>query len=181
MELFLSIVKNPTFIQAFGFLGTAFVVIGMQSKIYGRVAFCKIANEFICAIHYLMLGRYDGMLVNLTSCVTNPIYWYRIKKGKTTRPFQIAFGALFVVIVFLQWKGWISILVLIAKVLSSIALGINNTKIIRFLNLIGTSCWLIFNIFAHSIPGIVTDILVLASIIAAIIRIDILNRNKEAV
>lgn len=176
MEVLLSILKNPYFIQCFGFLGTALVIIGMQSKIYGRVAGCKIANEFISGIHYLLLGKYDGMIVNFTSCITNPIYWYRIKKGKSTLPFQIAFGTLFVGIVIWQWNGWISIFVLIAKVLSSIALGINNTKVIRIFNLIGTSCWLLYNIFVGSIPGIVTDILLLVSLISAIIRIDILKK-----
>ena len=176
MEFLLSLFRNPYFIQGFGFLGTVLVIIGMQSKVYGRVAGCKIANELISGLHYLMLGKYDGMIVNFTSCVTNPIYWIRIKKGKSTLPFQIAFGTLFVGIVIWQWNGWISIFVLIAKLLSSIALGINNTKVIRILNLIGTSCWLLYNIFVGSIPGIVTDILVLASLISAIIRIDLLKK-----
>ena len=163
--------------QAIGFLGTIIIVIGMQQKKYKHIVICKISNEFLASIHYLLLGGYTGMLANLASCFTNGCYYFRIKKGKSTLPFQIAFAIMFVAIGALSWHGPISIFVVLAKLLSSVALGIKNPRTIRILNLISNPCWLVYNIYMVSIAGIITDSLVTLSVLIAVIRLDILSKQ----
>lgn len=165
--------------QILGFIGTIIIVIGMQQKKYKHIVLCKIGNEFFAAIHYLLLGGYTGMAANLASCLTNGCYYFRIKKGKSTLPFQIAFGCMFVVIGILSWHGPISIFVVLAKLISSVSLGIKNSRAIRILNLISNPCWLVYNIYMGSIAGIITDSLVIASVLIAVVRLDILHREKE--
>ena len=167
--------------QAIGFLGTIIIVIGMQQKKYKHIVICKISNEFLASIHYLLLGGYTGMAANLASCLTNSCYYFRIKKGKSTLPFQIIFACMFVVIGALSWHGPISIFVVIAKLLSSVALGIKNPRTIRILNLISNPCWLVYNIYMGSLAGIITDSLVIASVVIAVIRLDILHRENTSV
>ena len=163
--------------QLIGFLGTVTSVIGMQQKEYDRIVLCKITNEFTVSVHYLLLGGYSGMIVNFASIFANATYWYRIKKGKTTLPFQIVFAAVFVTLGALSWQGYISLFVIAAKLLSSVSLGIKNPRVIRILNLMSTPCWLTYNIYMRSIPGIISDSLVIASVIIAVIRLDILKRE----
>lgn len=179
MDFLAELFKNQIFIQGIGFLGTALVILGMQCRSYNKVVAVKISNELIASFQYFLLGGYTGMAMNLTACVTNSIYWILIKKGKSTLPFQIAFGILFVAIGFASWHGWISVFVILAKLISSIALGINNTRIIRILNLISTPCWLIYNIFMFSIAGMCSDILMIVSLIIAVIRLDIIGERKS--
>ena len=166
--------------QIIGFIGTIIIVFGMQQKKYGHIVFCKISNEFIAAIHYFLLGGYTGMLINFASCFTNGVYWYRNKKGKSTLIFQIIFGIMFVILGALSWHGPISIFVVAAKLISSVSLGINNPRIIRILNLISNPCWLIYNIYMGSIPGIISDILVIGSVVIAVVRLDILKKQNKA-
>lgn len=167
--------------QVIGFLGTVIVVIGMQQKKYKHIVLCKIGNEFFSSIHYLLLGGYTGMLANLASCLTNGCYYFRIKKGKSTLPFQIIFAIMFVVIGLLSWHGPISIFVVLAKLISSVALGIKNPRTIRILNLISNPCWLLYNIYMGSIAGILTDSLVIASVVIAVIRLDIFPKKQSPV
>ena len=164
--------------QIIGFMGTIAVVIGMQQKQYGRIVFCKILNELFAAIHYFLIGGYTGMVINLASCVTNGVYWRRITKGKSTLVFQILFGIMFAVLGALSWNGPISIFVVLAKLLSSISLGIKNPRTIRILNLISNPCWLTYNLYLGTPAGILTDSLVIASVIIAVIRLDILKKDK---
>ena len=162
--------------QILGFIGTTIIVIGMQQKKYKNIVICKIGNEFFASLHYLLLGGYTGMLANLASCFTNSVYYFRIKKGKSTLPFQIIFATMFVAIGALSWHGYISIFVVMAKLISSVALGIKNPRTIRILNLISNPCWLIYNIYMGSIIGMISDSLVIISVVIAIIRLDILHR-----
>ena len=57
------------------------------------------------------------MLANLASCLTNGCYYFRIKKGKSTLPFQIIFACMFVAIGALSWHGPISVFVVLAKLI----------------------------------------------------------------
>ena len=165
--------------QIIGFCGTIIVVIGMQQKKYKHIVLCKIGNEFLSSVHYLLLGGYTGMLANLASCMTNGCYYFRIKKGKSTLPFQIIFAAMFVAIGALSWHGAISIFVVLAKLISSVALGIKNPRTIRILNLISNPCWLVYNIYVFSLAGIACEAVTLISLIVGILRMDLLPKLKN--
>ena len=177
----MNIFENPIFIQSWGFLGAIIIAIGMQQKVYDRVVICKIGNSFCGGIQYLLLGGYTGMMLNLLSCGTNVVYWYRIKKNKSTLVFQVMFGIMFLVVGVLSWDSWISIFAIAAKIISTVSLGIKNTRVIRIMNLISTPCWLAYNIFMFSIGGMCSDLIMLTSLIIAVIRIDImkLGENKK--
>jgi hypothetical protein len=166
--------------QLIGVFGTIAVMVGMQQKKYNRIVFCKIINEFMASIHYFLIGGYTGMVINFASCLTNGVYWYRITKGKSTLIFQILFGALFVTLGALSWQGPISTFVILAKLISSVSLGIKTPRTIRFLNLISNPCWLVYNLYMGSVAGIITDSLVLASTIIAVVRLDLLKQKEIA-
>ena len=165
--------------QVLGFMGAAFVVIGMQQNKYKQIFMCKIANQFLGGVHYLLLGGYTGMMTNLASCGTNVIYYFRIKKGKSTLVFQIIFATLFVILGVLSWHGPISILVIITKVVSSVAMGNKNPRVIRILNLISGPCWLAYNIYVGSVAGIISDSFTIISVVTAIIRLDIFAKKES--
>lgn len=179
MNAVLSFLQSELFGQLLGFLGTAMVAIGMQCRSYNKVVLVRTSNALISALHYLLIGGYTGMAVNLASVATNIVYWDRIRKGRSTLIWQLLFGTVFVAIGFLSWHGPISLLVVAAKLISSVAMGISNTKIIRILTLINTPCWLVYDAFVFSISGICSDIIIIASTLAAVIRIDVIGARRE--
>ena len=165
--------------QIIGSFGMIAVVIGMQQKQYDRIALCKTLNSFFGGIHYIFLGGYTGMVINFASVFTNGVYWYRNKRNKNNLPFQILFGICFVVLALLSWDGPISLFVVAAKMFSSVALGIKNTRIIRILNAISSPCWLVYNAYMGSLPGIVGETLITLSVLTAIVRLDILKKEQK--
>lgn len=171
--------NNVLLAQIIGFMGTACIVFGMQQKKYDHIVLSKITNSFLSSVHYLLLGGYTGMIINLASCFTNGVYWYRNKRGKSNLVFQIIFAIVFVVLGLLSWHSPFSLFVILAKLISSVALGINNPRIIRILNLISFPCWLIYNIHMGSVSGICSDSLSIASVLIAIIRLDILGKEEK--
>lgn len=176
MDKFLLIIKNDVFVQGLGLVGMAMSIYGIQHKEYQKVVFFRILNELIFGFQFLLLGAYTGMATNFAAVLTNTVYSQRIKHKRSTLPFQIIFGIMFVTIGFFTWHGPISVLVICAKLLSTVSFGINNTKVIRIINLIITPMWIVYDIFVFSIGGIIADVVLLISIITAIIRIDILKK-----
>ena len=165
--------------QIIALVGTVVVVIGMQQKKYGRIVLCKIINEFLAAVHYILLGGYTGMAANFASCLTNAVYWRRISKGKSTLVFQIIFGAMFVAIGILSWHGPVSLFVIAAKLISSVSLGIKNPKTIRILNLISNPCWLCYNIFVGSYAAMLTDTAITLSALIGLLRLDVFHKEEK--
>ena len=172
--------RNVLIGQIIGSIGMIIVVIGMQQKKYDRIVLCKMLNSFFGGVHYIFLGGYTGMVINLVSILTNGVYWYRNKRTLTNVPFQIIFGIGFVILGLMSWHGPISLFVVAAKMFSSVALGIKNTRTIRILNAISSPCWLVYNAFMGSIPGIAGEILITLSTLTAIVRFDILHKPEKA-
>ena len=54
-------------------IGLTFKLGGLQRKKYTNVVFAKVIGDFLSAVHYIFLGGYTGMALNLVSCVSNTI------------------------------------------------------------------------------------------------------------
>ena len=174
MQAIIDFFQNETVIQAIGFLGMGFSLIAMQSKSYNLLTFLRISSEFTFGFQYLLAGAWTGMATNFASVGTNSVYRYRIKNGKSTLPFQIAFAFLYTALCLISWHGWVSLLIIAAKVISTIAMGIKNTRTIRFLSLCSYPLWLIYNLSVGLIAAIINDCITIFCLLLAILRIDVI-------
>lgn len=179
MDTLRAVFTNEIFVQGIAFVGLAVYLIATQCKTYKKIAFFRILSEFIFATQFLLLGGYTGAATNYASCVTNSIYGWRIRKGKSTLPFQIAFGLLFMVLGLLTWDGPVTLLAVGAKLASTVALGINDPRMIRLLNCVSGPLWIIYDVIYMSIGGIISDSIGLIFVLVAVVRFDILGRKKE--
>jgi len=166
--------------QILGFIGLGFILCGMQQKKYGMIVFCEVVNSFFSAVHYLILGGYTGMWICLVSCFTYVVYWDRNRKGKSTLGYQIVFGIMFTVLSLISWHSFVSIFVMIAKLVSAVSLGIKSPRIIRFMKLISFPCWLIYDLYMGSISGIIGDIMSIGSVVIGIVRLDLSKKKQHA-
>ena len=89
------------------------------------------------------------------------------------------FSLAFTVFGILTWEGPKSILVIVAKVLSTVAYGNKNPTVVRAIILITSSCWLVYNIYVFSLAGIACEAVTLISLISGIIRMDLLPKFKK--
>lgn len=77
------------------------------------------------------------------------------------------------------WQGLKSLLIIIAKVLSTVAYGNKNTTVVRGIILITSVSWLIYNACVLSIAGVLCEAFTLLSLAAGIIRLDIIPYIKK--
>lgn len=166
-------------VQGIGFLGIACSVLAFQCKEYRPLIWLRGANELFFAIQYLLLGAYSGAAVDFLGCFRNWVFLDCDKKGKSLRPWRIFFSCVFVGVSLLTWAGPKSLLSAVAKVASTIAYGSSNPRLIRFITLCSSSCWLIYNTLVFSIAGVLGEVLTLTSVLIGIVRFDILNKAER--
>jgi hypothetical protein len=63
-------------------------------------------------------------------------------------------------------------------ILTTVSYWLKSETKIRLVTFPSSPCWLVYNIITHSIAGIVTECVVMASLIIAIVRYDILKKEK---
>lgn len=111
-------------VQVIGYVGLIFSVIAFQCKEHNKVMCFKTANELIFAFQYVLLGAYTGCAMNLVGSTRNLIFAHRVKHEKSTFALQILFSIAFIVFGIFTWQGPISIMIIAAKIGTTIAYGI---------------------------------------------------------
>ena len=169
-------------IQLIGGIGITASIISFQCKKHNSILFFRTLNEAVFALQYFLLGAYTGMAMNIVGCARNIIFTKHVLKNKKTTLTAILFGIIFVFFGICTWQGLKSILIIIAKVLSTIAYGNKNTTIVRAIIFITSTSWLIYNYCVFSYAGVLCEAFTLISLITGIIRLDIIpalsNKSK---
>ena len=160
-------------VQIIGYIGLIFSVIAFQCKKHRNVMIFKTANELIFCIQYILLGAYTGAAMNLVGSARNLIFARTVAKGRSTKGWQALFAVFFTVFGLFTWQGPISIMIIAAKVITTIAYGIENTTLVRLLTLPTSICWLIYNGWSGSVGGVLCEAFTIASILVAMLRIDL--------
>lgn len=159
--------------QIIGFIAMGIIVISYQQKSHKNILTFQMVSGLLFTVHYILLGAYTGAIMNLLGAFRSLVYANRGKKWASSIIWPTVFSIGFVVSGIMTWDNVFSVFPLIAMLMSSIVLWIEQPKINRIFSLPTSTCWLIYNIKTLSYPGIITEIFVLTSIIIGIIRLDI--------
>lgn len=92
---------------------------------------------------------------------------------------RFLFSGLFLLFSIFTWAGLKSILIAIAKVLSTFAYGSKNTAFVRVMILLTSTSWFVYNLIVRSYAGCVCELFTICSIIVGILRFDLklVNHN----
>lgn len=156
--------------QAAGILGVGASVLAFQCKRHRPLMLLRTANELLFAVQYALLGAYTGMAMNLLGSARNLIFVRMVARGKRTGWARAGFSVLFLIFTVLTWAGPKSILSGAAKVLSTVAYGSANLRLLRGLVLTTSSAWFVYNALVGSWAGCVCEALTIGSILLAFLR-----------
>lgn len=168
-----------TISQVIGFVGTIVSFIIFQQNKRSRIIGLQILSTSLFAVHYILLGAFTGAALNLIA-VTRSIVFYNNDKKWAKSPAWLWFYIIVSVVASIfTWENWYSILPAIALVLTTIANWMKSETKIRLISFPNSPCWLIYNAITGSVAGVVTECIVMTSLIIGIIRYDILKKEKK--
>lgn len=180
IDLNLSIPWIDIGIQAIGFVAMAVGILSYQAKKRNSILFLQIISSSIWAIQFILLGAYTGAFMNLIGVARNIIYSKKDKiSAFNSSLVPIIISAFFIFGGVFTYSGFLSILPVVAMIISSFALYSTEERKIRLLSLFVSPPWLIYDAISGSIPGVINELFTICSILIAVFRFDI-KRNKKS-
>lgn len=168
--------------QIIGILAMIFNVLSYQQKQQKRVIAFQLIGSTLFTVHFFMLKAYMGGLLNAVGIVRAIVFlkkdFFKSENVFWLIGFEVVY-ALSYLITF-TWLGTeftlagavTELLPLVGMTATTVAFRSKSAKTTRFLGLISSPSWLVYNIISHSIGAICCEVFSLISIFIGIFRLD---------
>lgn len=165
--------------QIIGFLGLVCCMTAYQMKTQKKIVTVQIVSCTFFTVHFLMLGAYTGALMNFIAAIRSVVFANKDKKWGKSNWWIAFFSLVCIIAVIFSWEGVISLLPMAGMVLTTISWGIEKANLVRLISLPSSPLWIIYNLLSGSMAGVLTEMLVIISIVTAMVRLDLPERNKK--
>ena len=92
---------------------------------------------------------------------------------------MIAFSMVVIGIGIRSWQGPISLLPVVAKLITTVSYGIKNERMLRYITLPSCILWIAYNVTLTAWEGVIADSLAFLSILIAIYKFDITKKAQS--
>ena len=174
--------------QIIGIAALTFEVIAYQQRSQHAILLCQFAAATLFTVHFFMIGAYVGGLLNFIAIFRAIVFANCGKKWADSAVWLYVFIGLFAIagiatldgdVNILTWNinfrslsTYIGLLPIVAMTLTTIAYRMTNAAKVRLVSLPASPCWFTYNLYNHSWAGVCTELMLSASIITAMIRLD---------
>lgn len=152
-------------------LGSTYLIKDKRVILLLSIMFCTFYG-----LQYLLLNAMTGLLMNAVSIIRN--IWFYINAKKKKKNSIIVLIVLFVITIILgliSFKNIFSIVPIIATLLYTYSVWQDDIKVYRWLAIPYSLSWIVYNVSANSIFGIITECILLVIEIIGVIK---LRRKK---
>lgn len=175
-----SINGNWIFIQCIGFIGVLLFVISYQIKANKGLFVCQMLGCLMFCIQFFLMGAYTGAISLIINIIRN-ILLIKSKDWKWAKS-KIVLAIIliaFIVSTIVTWNGPISLLPFASIAVTTLGYWTNNALKIRLSQMIGSPCYLVYDVLVQSWGGVVSESIAIISIIVSICRFGWKNLSNE--
>ena len=165
--------------QVLGFIAMAVQISSFQFKKHKVIMTMQVISGCFWCLHYLTLGVYTGLVINIIHTIRNYVYGLREKKNLNSKIIPAIFLVFTVDSSIYTWENWWSLLAMTASMFSTVANWQKNTNKLKLLSLPREVLWITYDIANKSIAGACSDAFAMASIFISFIRIHFENKKGE--
>lgn len=155
-------------IQLIGFAGMIVIISCFYCRRHKQVLLIKLIADVLWMLHYFLLGAFSGAATNLICCMRETVYM--VEKNEKRRYMWLVFFILLNWIgAFLTWKGIWNILPATVSTFGAYSFWQKNVKVTRKIGILNGVLMFIYDIFARSYIGMVSETLTIISAASALI------------
>ncbi len=153
-----------------GFISVGLFFYSYQRTQKAKIMIIQTVATALSCIQYLLIGAFSGFALNIVCIIRNFVFYHRDKNNNTDLASPVVFALCMAVVSVFSWEGIHSLLITMGLVVNTVCMGIFDAKTFRKTILISSSLILVYNIFAFSYSGILSESISLISVIIGIIR-----------
>ena len=153
-----------------GFISVGLFFYSYQRTQKRKIMIIQTVATALSCVQYLLIGAFSGFALNVVCIIRNFVFFYRDKNHRNDLVSPILFSLCMAVVSVFSWEGIHSLLITSGLVVNTVCMGIFDAKTFRKTILISSSLILIYNVFASSYSGILSESISLVSVIIGIIR-----------
>ena len=167
------------FSQIMALIALIFMIISLlQKKRTPLIIFNSLGTIFF-SLQFFLLSAYAGAIINLIGLSKNIVYIFKNKnKYINTWWTPILFSVVIILSNVFTFDGWISLLPAIAALVNVFATWFDLTKNIKYLLLVMSVLWIIYDIATHTYVGLGADVVLLFINIFSLIFFERKNKNQ---
>lgn len=165
-------------VQGIGFIGMILAFIAFQQNGKKKILWIQASAAMIFAVHFMLLRAFTGVAMNLLTIPRNLLFARKYKKQKQFL-LTAAFIAAFIILGIVVWENALSLLPIVAMSISTVVFTMQNTRNIRLCSLPVSALWIIYNISALSVAGVLTESFCFISILISVYRFDIIKQKNK--
>lgn len=153
-----------------GFVSVGLFFYSYQRTKKDKILIIQTVATALSCIQYLLIGAFSGFALNIVCIIRNFVYYFRDKKQINDLVSPIVLSVCMAIVSVFSWEGLHSSLISLGLVVNTMCMGMLNSNNFRKTILISSSLILIYNIFACSYSGVLSESISLISVVIGIIR-----------
>ena len=165
------------FIQILGFLAWILLVLSYYRKNTNKILVFQIISTILFCVHYFLLGAYSGLLICLFEVVRDYAYY------KSDKDNYIFIGSVIVYVIssIITYTSLLDLFPYLASMIDGFFLT-KKKKIVVFGAIVTYTLWFIYDMYALSYSGAITDaILIMSNLSILLFNFNPFDRNDPTV
>ena len=166
----------------FGICAVAMFVFSYQLKGRRALIMCNTGSRVLYVLQYIALGAIEGALLDIVAFFVS-LVCSKSDSGFIKKHFALTVilaNAAIIGLGLLVYEDIFSLLPILGVIFETLAFWLRKERHIRFASLLGAPFWLAYNCLNSAYASAAGNVFTLISITVAIIRYDILKREKTA-
>lgn len=162
-------------IQIIGLAAVFFEIGSVQRKKRINILGFQLIGNALWVVHFLLLGAVTGAALNVVGAIR--AYTFQ-RFGSSSNRSTTVLGVVLLLVLIIgaaSWQGDLSILPLVATIVTTIGIWQLKEQRIRVIVLISSPLWFAYNLLIGSYAGVANEILLMVSILIALGRYRKLN------
>lgn len=153
-----------------GFVAVGLFFYSYQCTEKRKLMLVQTVATALSCIQYLLIGAFSGFALNVVCIIRNFTFYFRDKNKSSEMITPVLFACCMAIVSVFSWEGIHSLLIVFGLVINTVCMGICDAKSFRKTILISSTLILVYNIFAASYSGILSESISLISVVIGIIR-----------
>ncbi len=158
-------------IQLIALLALAGFAGSFHAKTRRGILFWQLISLATWVIHFSLLGAFAGVIMTSVNGALTIPFLYKDRVVWLRNPMVLYVGmALCIVAGIICWTGFPTIFAILGVIAATIAKWQNNTNRIRRILILAGILWIIYDIFAGSWGGVITETVIIISALVSLLR-----------